>query len=161
MKLRRVCKEAIELIKRHELFIDHVYICPGGKPTIGYGHVLATPQELEKYRGKIITEDEAEELLRKDLIIARIAVQKYINVTLSDLQFGALVSWTFNLGAGALQRSTMRSVLNRGEYDLVEDEMERWVYAGGRKLKGLVIRMAEEAEMFNAGTGEEINGDEA
>lgn len=153
--VRKLCQEAIDLVKRWEGFVDHIYTCPAGKPTIGYGHYLQRPGEREKYEGKTITEEEAVDLLRQDLLVAQAAVQKYIDAPLSDEQYGALVSFTFNLGAGALQRSTLRSKLNREEYVDAADEFERWVYAGGRKLKGLMVRRSEEKALFLAGT---ING---
>lgn len=156
MKIRGTCKEGIDLIKRFEGFRSKPYYCAAGKLTIGYGHVVLKGEDFSAG----ITKEQGEELLRKDLLVAELAVQKYVDVPLSDLQHGALVSWTFNLGAGALQRSTMRSVLNRGEYQLVDDEMEKWVYAGGRKLKGLVLRRQEEGRMFRAGTSDNGNGEE-
>lgn len=64
-------------------------------------------------------------------------------------QGDALVSFTFNLGSGALQRSTLRRKLNRQEYRLAAKEFSRWVWAGGKKLKGLIRRRQAEAELFN------------
>lgn len=154
-KVRQICELAIEMIKRYESFVDHLYICPGGYWTIGWGHLVSNEEELVYYQQKgTITEDEGEELLLKDLIVAELGVMKYISVPLSDLQYGALVSFTMNLGTGALQRSTLRSKLNRGDYGGASGEFERWVYAGGRKLLGLVRRRREEKEMFLAGTSE-------
>lgn len=95
-----------------------------------------------------ITKLEAERLLRKDVCFAERAVLRLIKVPLSDGQFDALVSFTFNLGSGSLQRSTLRRKLNRAEYDSIPNELMRWVNAGGRRLKGLVRRRAAEAELF-------------
>lgn len=67
---------------------------------------------------------------------------------LTDNQFDALVSFTFNLGAGALQRSTLRRKLNRGDYYSIPSELKKWVWAGGKKLKGLIKRREEESNLF-------------
>ena len=79
---------------------------------------------------------------------AEAAVLRLINVTLNDNQFDALVSFTFNLGAGNLQSSTLRRLLNRGDYHAIPDQFNRWVYASGTKSRGLVRRRAMEAKMF-------------
>ena len=76
---------------------------------------------------------------------------RLIRVPLEDGQFDALSSFAFNLGGGALQRSTLRRKVNREEHDAVPDEFRRWVWAGGRKLKGLVRRRAAEAALYAAG----------
>lgn len=80
--------------------------------------------------------------------IAERAVLRLISVPLTDGQFDALVSFTFNLGAGALQRSTLRRKMNRGEAEDVPAEFMKWVWAGGRKLKGLIKRRCAEALLF-------------
>jgi lysozyme len=158
MKVRKACDEAVDLIKRWEGFRSKPYYCAAGKLTIGYGHLVTLGEKKEFEDG--ITEDMAEELLRKDLIVAELGVQKYTDTELSDLQHGALVSFTFNLGAGALQRSTLRSKLNRGEYLDAADEFPKWCWAGGRKLKGLLRRRLDEQEMFLAGTIQNGSGDD-
>jgi lysozyme len=80
-------------------------------------------------------------------LILRQALLRLINVPLTDGQFDALVSFTYNLGGGALQRSTLRRKINREEHTEVPEQFMRWVLAGGRKLKGLVRR--HEAEAIN------------
>ncbi len=76
---------------------------------------------------------------------------RLIRVPFEDGRFDALASFTFNLGAGALQRSTLRRKVNREEHDAVPREFRRWVWAGGRKLKGLVRRREAEAALYVAG----------
>ena len=98
---------------------------------------------------------EAEALLRLDLRGAERAVCRLIPAPLTEARFDALASFTFNLGAGALQRSTLRRVVNRGEHEAVPAELLRWVWAGGRRLKGLVRRRAAEAALYAAEGGEE------
>ncbi len=85
-----------------------------------------------------IDEATAEELLRRDVKTAERAVLRLIRMPLEDGRFDALCSFAFNLGAGALQRSTLRRKVNREEHDAVPGEFQRWVWAGGRRLKGLI-----------------------
>ena len=145
--MRHITEEGLDLIKRFEGFRPTVYTCPAGWPTIGYGHVVRN-NERERFSAGI-NERAAEELLRRDVEAAEKAVLRLIHVPLSDGQFSALVSFAFNLGAGALQRSTLRRRVNREEYDAASAEFRRWVWAGGRKLKGLISRRAAEAALFN------------
>ena len=146
--MRKVSEEGLSLIKRFEGFSETVYICPAGYPTIGYGHVVLD-HEVENFAYGI-SEEQATDLLRQDVAIAEYAVVRHINVPLSDGQFDALVSFTFNLGSGALQRSTLRRKLNRQEYRLAANEFSRWVWAGGKKLKGLIHRRNAEAALFSS-----------
>ena len=132
----------IELIKKFEGFRADAYVCPAGVLTIGYGHTATAKA------GQTIGVDTAERLLRADVEIAESAVERHIEVSLTDNQFAALVSFTFNLGAGSLKSSTLRKKLNIEEYDAVPSEMARWVRAGGRTLAGLVQRRAAEGELF-------------
>jgi lysozyme len=142
--MRHITQAGIDLIKRFEGFSPTVYICPAGYPTIGYGHVVKL-QERERFAGGI-TAEQAEFLLRQDVQTAEYAVLRLITVPLTDGQFDALVSFTFNLGAGALQRSTLRRKINRRDYAAVPAEFRKWVWAGGRRLEGLILR--REAEII-------------
>lgn len=142
----KTSEKGIEFIKQFERLLLRPYICPAGLLTVGYGHVLRPSDKLHW----IITEVEADKLLEKDVGTAANAVGRLIRVPLSQGQFDALVSFTFNLGSGALQRSTLRQKLNRGEYLDAADEFGRWVLAGGRKLPGLVRRRAAEQLIFQA-----------
>lgn len=132
----------ITLIKNAEVFYDYIYPCPAGVPTIYWGHVVR-PGEV--YDG---TREQGESYLRKDLASAEAAVSRLIKVPFTENQFSALVSFTFNLGSGALQASTLRAMLNRGEYQAAADQFPRWIYAGGRKWRGLVLRRAAERNLF-------------
>ena len=146
--MRHITQAGIDLIKQFEGFSPTVYICPAGYPTIGYGHVVKT-QEREQFADGITTE-QAETLLRQDVQTAERAVLRLITVPLTDGQFDALVSFTFNLGAGALQRSTLRRRVNRGDHAAVPAEFRKWVWAGGRKLQGLVRRREAEADRYSS-----------
>ena len=144
--MRKVSEEGLNLIKRFEGFSKTIYTCPAGYPTIGYGH-LVKPNEAESFADGVL-KDEATDLLRQDVGIAERAVLRYVDVPLTDGQFDALVSFTFNLGAGALQRSTLRRKVTREEHDEVPAQFKRWVWAGGRKLKGLERRRNAESDLY-------------
>lgn len=145
--MRHVTEEGLNLIKRFEGFSPNIYICPAGYPTIGYGHVVLT-QEREQFAAGI-TPVQATELLRKDVRIAERAVLRLISVPLTDVQFDALVSFTFNLGAGALQRSTLRRKVNRGEHETVPAELLKWVWVAGKRLPGLLSRRRLEGQRYS------------
>jgi lysozyme len=148
--MRSITRQGLELIKRFEGFEPEIYLDAAGLPTIGYGHLLR-PGEAEMFAGGISYEA-ATALLIKDVQSAERAVLRLIRVPLTDGQFDALVSFTFNLGSGALQRSTLRRKVNRAEHKEVPVQLMRWVWAGGRKLRGLVRRREAEAELYQENT---------
>ena len=135
---------AVELAKRFEGFHRvpkndpgraYPYVCPAGYHTIGFGH-LCKPDHPP------ITRDEAEDYLAQDLVIALNATLRYCPVlaTEPDGRLAALVDFTFNLGAGRLQTSTLRRRVNQGDWVASGQELRRWVYGGGKVLPGLVAR---------------------
>ncbi|MDE3017305.1 MAG: lysozyme [Pseudomonadota bacterium] len=146
--MRHITQDGLDLIKRYESFAPNVYICPAGYPTIGYGHVVKA-QEKERFASGI-TEPDAKALLQLDVSAAEHAVLRLITVPLTDGQFDALVDFTFNLGAGALQRSALRRKVNREEYADVPAEFIKWVWAGGKKLQGLLRRRNAEALLYRS-----------
>lgn len=124
------------------------YFDPVGIPTIGYGNIdSVTRADVDV---KVISPQEAEKLLRGDLKTAEDAVSNLITVKLNDNEFSALVSFTFNVGAGALKNSTLRKRLNRGDNrtSVANEEFRKWVKAGGRVLQGLVRRRRAERDLF-------------
>lgn len=141
--MRRISKHGLDLIRHFESFSPAIYICPAGYPTIGYGHLITEANKAQFLDG--VDEPQAQELLQQDVQKAERAVLRLISVPLMQGQFDALVSFTFNLGGGALQRSTLRRCVNREEHADAPAEFMKWVWAGGRKLKGLVRRREAEA----------------
>lgn len=145
--MRSITENGLNLIKQFEGLSTNAYVCPAGYLTIGYGHLI---KDFEKDKFKNgITEKLAEEYLRKDVIEAEDAVRRLITVPVSDNQFDALVSFTYNLGAGALQRSTLRFKVNRGEHNEAPREFMKWVWADGKKLQGLIVRRQAEANLYS------------
>ena len=138
----RISERGIALIKRYEGFSPVPYVCPAGYLTVGYGHVMQAYEAIE------LREEEATEVLITDACIAEVAVMRLIRTPLTQLQFDALVSFTFNLGAGALQRSTLRRKINLGEHSAVPHELSKWVFAAGKRLPGLVARRKAEATLY-------------
>lgn len=146
--MRHITQDGLNLIKRFEGFEPEIYLDAAGLPTIGYGHLLR-PGEAEMFRNGI-SEEAGVALLIKDVLVAERAVLRLIRVPLTNGQFDALVSFAFNLGSGALQRSTLRRKVNREEHEDVPAEFMRWVWAGGRKLRGLTRRREAEAKSYIA-----------
>lgn len=136
-------EDARLLVSRCEAFVSKPYVCAAGWLTVGYGHVVKPGEAFED-----VTEAEGMALLESDLDIAASAVSRYIQVPLGRRQFDALTSFVFNLGGGALQRSTLRKVVNRQEFDAVPAELAKWVHGGGRKLKGLARRRHAESLLW-------------
>lgn len=132
----------IEKIKEFEGLKLESYKCPSGVWTIGYGHTRGVK------KGQKITEAQAAELLVGDLL----PVEQYVDalkVCRTQGQFDALVDFAFNLGTGALQRSTLLAKVRCGAPDKeIQAEFRRWVYAGGKVLDGLVKRREWEAHRW-------------
>lgn len=141
----KTSEQGINLIKNFEGLKTEIYVCPSGYKTIGYGHVVRGMNHKAT-----IDLLEAENFLLEDIEKAEEAVFRNVNVELEQGQFDALVSFTFNLGSAALQRSTLRQKINRCEYDLVPKEFRRWIYAGGMIMSGLVRRREAEVELFTS-----------
>jgi lysozyme len=147
-----VPQAAIELAKHFEGFhrvpkLDpghaHPYLCPAGYWTIGFGH-LCQPEHSP------ITEEEGESYLAQDLQTALRATLRYCPVlaTEADGRLAAIVDFTFNLGAGRLQTSTLRRRINQRDWQVAAFELGRWVRGGGRVLPGLVARRQAEVAML-------------
>ena len=96
----------------------------------------------------IITQQKAEDLLKADLIIHENNVSKLVKIPLNQNQFDALVSFEYNIGYGNFASSTLLKDLNAKNYIKAAGQFERWVYGGGKKLKGLENRRKAEKELF-------------
>ena len=149
-----VPQAAIDLAKRFEGFHRvpradpgraHPYACPAGYWTIGYGH-LCDPKHPP------ITEAEAEGYLAADLKTALNATLRYCPVLATEIEarLAAIVDFTFNLGAGRLQTSTLRRRVNQRDWSGAAAELRRWVHGGGKVLPGLVARREAEVMLVAA-----------
>lgn len=139
---RSTSEKGLSLIKRFEGLRLAAYLDSVGVPTIGYGHTKGVKM------GDRITADHADAFLREDVRDAERAVNRLVSVPLSQGQFDALVSFTFNLGAGNLGSSTLLRKLNAHDYKGTESEFGRWIHAGGKRLDGLALRREAERRMF-------------
>ena len=139
----RTSQVGIDLIKEFEGLELSSYRCAANVLTIGYGHTGGV------YEGQTITEYDAEELLRKDLLWFEQEVSRLINVTLTQHEFDAIVSFTFNCGSGALSESTFRRRMNAGESKALcfREEFPKWVNGPNGPLPGLVRRRDAEVEL--------------
>lgn len=121
------------------------YICPAGYPTQGIG------SRVVSIGVPPITKEDAYNLLIRDLQIALLGTIKHCPILLAQDEnwLGAIVDFTFNLGMGRLRASTLRRKINAEEWNDVPTELRKWVYGGGRKLRGLVLRREAEARYFD------------
>jgi lysozyme len=143
--VRTINNAGLNLVKSSEGFRPCKYQDPAGYWTIGYGHLIQPGQSFT-----CITEQEATRLLLSDLGVAEQCVSSSVHVYLNDNQFSALVDFTFNLGCGAFQGSTLLKDINAGNFGAVCGQLKLWVYGGGRVLPGLVTRRNAECQLFNS-----------
>lgn len=139
---------AINLIKQSESFKSKPYLCPAGVPTIGYGSTVYENGVHVALMDEPITEKRAEQLLFNQLIHYENAVNRYVKTKLNQNQFDSIVDFTYNVGIGNLQKSTLLRKINAGDFEGASKEFSKWVYANGRKLNGLVKRREAERELF-------------
>jgi len=134
--------EGFHRVPKHDPGRAHPYVCPAGYWTIGYGH-LCDPKHPP------ITKGEAEAYLAQDLKVALAATLRYCPVLAAEPEgrLAAIVDFTFNLGAGRLQTSTLRRRVNERDWKAAALELRRWVYGGGKVLPGLVARRNLEARL--------------
>ena len=140
----KISLEGLSLIKKFEGCKLEAYYCSGGVLTIGYGHTGGVKET------DVITQEEADKLLKGDVLKFEEYVEDNVIVELDQSQFDALVAWTFNLGPGNLRESTMLKKLNEADYASVPSEMKRWNKAGGKTLDGLIRRRNAEALLFQS-----------
>jgi lysozyme len=157
----KVSQKCIEQIKKDEGVRNRPYQCPALLWTIGVGHVidpnhakvlLADRKQLPIPAGwdRVLSAEEIDEILRKDLARFEAGVLRLIKVPLTQGQFDALVSFSFNVGLGNLQNSTLRMKVNRSEFEAAAEQFLVWTKAGGKVLPGLVKRRTHEKEMFES-----------
>jgi lysozyme len=154
-----IAPEALALIKQFEGYLRHIgnghvapYRCPANVPTIGWGSTFYENRLPVRMSDAPINRERATELL--DFELQRVcvpAIAAKCKAPLHPLMHGALVSFTFNVGTGALASSTLLKRINAGRLDEVPKEFRKWTRGGGRVLAGLERRRVAEAAMFMAG----------
>ena len=156
----KISEAGIQLIKSFEGCHSSPYKCPAALWTIGYGHVLypdqarlKTPERsaypLRPEQNRVFGYDEIDELLEQDLQRFEAGVLRLCPASNdSQSQFDAMVAFSFNVGLGNLQSSTLRMKYNRSDYSGAADEFLKWNKAGGKILAGLTRRRVAERALF-------------
>ena len=145
----RTSDEGIKLIKHFEGVRKKPYICPAGYWTVGVGHLISRDAKLPFEWFRALSIGEIDDLLRKDLRRFELGVLRMLGtVQPSQSEFDALVSFSFNLGLGCFQRSTVRSAFIRGDKKRSGEVLLKYRRAGGRILQGLVRRRQAELALL-------------
>lgn len=155
----KVSDKCIKMIKHHEGVRTRPYQCPALLWTVGVGHVIdpaharvpiAERKALPIPNGwdRTLPMDEVDSILKADLARFEAGVARLCPVELTQGQFDALVSFSFNVGLGNLQRSSIRMKVNRGDFEGAAESFLDWTKAGGKVLKGLVTRRNDEKALF-------------
>ena len=155
----KVSQAAIEMVKHHEGIRFRPYRCPALLWTVGVGHVI-DPNHIRVALNerknlpipdgwdRVLSMAEVNEILGADLASFERGVLRLCPKDLTQGRFDALVSFSFNVGLGNLQRSTIRMKHNRGEFDAAADAFMAWTKAGGKELPGLVKRRKDERALY-------------
>lgn len=140
----QIPESLVRIARAFEGFSPRPYLCPAGFWTIGYGHLIPSEDYLE------ITREQAEALLLQDLGKAVAAAVRLCPVLIlePEQRLAAIADFTFNLGPGRLQISTLRRYVNDRIWDEAAHQIRRWVWAAGRRLPGLVRRREVEAKLL-------------
>jgi lysozyme len=158
--------KGINLIKEFESLHDgdltqiglQPKMCPAGIWTVGYGRALRAKdghflrgmvEEAEAYKQfPSLTELEACNMLAEDLEEFAHSVRNLLTIIVNEDQFAALVSFTYNLGYGSFRASTLRTLVNQGDFTKAAEEFKRWNKSGGKVLVGLTRRREAERKLF-------------
>lgn len=149
MKITKTSNAGIELIKKFESFAAKPYKCSAGVPTIGYGATYYPDGRKVTLSDPPITEAYAVSLLEEMLKTFEKSVDSFCRDDVTQNQFDALVSFSYNVGTAALKKSTLLKKVNENPADpTIRDEFLKWNKAAGRALKGLTRRREEEASLY-------------
>ena len=146
----KTSKAGLNLIKQFESFRAAPYLCSAGVPTIGYGTTVYPNGIKVKLSDQKITQQLAESFLQHHVNAIEKDVLSLVKVPLTQNQFDALVSFSYNVGLGAFRDSTLLKLLNAGDIDGASKQFERWNKAGGKVSNGLTRRRNAEKALFLA-----------
>lgn len=143
---------AANLCRYWEGYSNKPYICPAGYWTIGYGSTRDSNNNLVSIKTPIITKEEANALLYRDLrsFLVQVLLLCPALATQSAGRVAAILDFTYNLGPGRLKISTLRKKINSGDWEAVPTELRKWVLGGGKVLPGLVKRREDEIRLFTS-----------
>lgn len=144
----RLSDKGLAVLGALEGFRATIYLDQGGKPTIGFGHLIRPSEHFDR-----ITKEEGIDLLREDVAEAEDAINDLVTIPLEQHEFDALTIFVYNVGRGALKNSTTLKVINSGDKNEVPKWLMKWVYVtieGGAKLRsdGLENRRKAEVELW-------------
>ena len=154
-----ISTKCLHMIEHHEGVRFKPYQCPAKLWTIGVGHVLYPNQikillpergayALHSEDNRTFTKDEVDGILKRDLDRFEQGVERFCPVPLTQGMFDGLVSFSFNVGLGTLQRSTLRQKLLRGDKEGAAEELLKYCMAAGKVLRGLQNRRIDERALF-------------
>jgi lysozyme len=155
----KVSEKCIHMIKHHEGVRTKPYRCPALLWTVGIGHVIDPSHigvKLDERRNlpipqgwdRVLSMDEVDAILANDLASFERGVLRLCPTGLTQPRFDSLVSFSFNVGLGNLQRSSIRMKHNRGEFQEAAEAFMQWTKAGGKELPGLVKRRKDERALY-------------
>ena len=158
----KVSEKAKKMISHHEGFRVKPYRCPALLWTVGVGHVIdpnhiKVPFDERKNLpiptgwDRTLSQSEVDDILATDLATFERGVLRLCPSGLTQSRFDSLVSFSFNVGLGNLQRSTIRMKHNRGEFEGAAEAFMQWTKAGGKELPGLVKRRKDEMNLYLSG----------
>jgi len=143
----RMSADGLALVKEFEGLRLKAYKCPAAVWTIGYGHTSAAGAPIVS-ADMLISKENAEEILKRDMVQYEDGVRKFVKVDLTQGQFDALVDFAYNAGVGALAKSTLLKKVNAEKFDEVPVEFMKWTKGGGKELPGLVRRRRAEVKLW-------------
>lgn len=144
-----ISQQGLDLIKQFEGFRSAPYRDAAGIPTIGYGATYYPDGTTVRMTDMPISEKQASAMLVSMVERYAEGVNRYVQVHLTQTQFDALVSFSYNVGLDAVRNSTLLRKLNAGDYAGAAEQFARWNQSGGVVLAGLTKRRAAEADLFN------------
>lgn len=145
----KTSEKGIKMIAKFEGFKSCPYLDPVGIPTIGFGNTFYPNGIRVKMTDPKITRAQGLKMLKEVVKQFEGEINRVLCRELSQNQFDAIVSFTYNLGIGSLRRSTLLEKVNRNPCDpSIPDEFRKWTYAKGKRLNGLIKRRDIEAELY-------------
>lgn len=145
----RISEKGLNLIKSREAFKSKPYLCPAGKPTIGYGMIIYPNGKAVTLQDKPLTESEADSMLRKLVMEYETGVNVYVRATLNQNQFDALTCFCYNIGVPRFAGSTLVKMVNKNPNDpLIRNKFMEWNKSDGKVLRGLTLRRDAEATLY-------------
>lgn len=137
-----------KLIKKYEGFSSKPYKCPAGIPTIGYGSTFYLNGNKVTMKDTPISEEVALSILFSVVEDFSKKVEKLLKVPVNQNQFDALVDFSYNLGIGNFQKSTLLKLINKKDFEGASKQFKKWNKSNGKVLNGLTNRRKEEEELF-------------